>query len=615
MSSPHIQATNYLPLQALESCSTMAELKQFHSQIIKLGLSTDNYVIGRVVKFCSVSKKDSLIYALKVFDTIPKPDAFIYNTIMRGYLQRNLPRPCILLYSEMLQDFVLPNNFTFPCVLGACCDGYAIEEGRQIHAHTLKLGFGLDGFTQNSLIHMYMNFKSLEEAKKVFDKMLKRDVVSWTSLISGYAKWGFVDEALKVFELMPARRNSIVWNAMIAAYVQSNRFHEALALFQRMKEEDVVLDKYILASMLSACTGLGSLEQGKWIHCYIDKHGIELDSKLATSIIDMYCKCGYLEKAFHVFNGLDSRGISSWNCMIGGLAMHGKGKAAIELFKEMESEMVPPDNITFVNLLTACAHSCLIEKGRHYFQYMTKAHGIEPKIEHYGCMVDLLGRAGMLEEATKFIDEMPMSPNESVLGALLGACRIHKNSELGEKIGKRLIDLEPDNSGRYVLLSNIYANTGRWEDVANVRKLMDERGVKKTPGFSIIELEGIVNEFTAGGRAHPEAKEIYAKVDEMLKYIRLFGYVPETEGVLHEAEQEESENPLNYHSEKLAMALGLLKTRPGETLRILKNLRVCKDCHQASKLISKAYNREIIVRDGNRFHHFKMGECSCADYW
>ncbi|KAJ0035528.1 hypothetical protein Pint_24186 [Pistacia integerrima] len=593
----------------------MAELKQFHSQIIKLGLLADNYVMGRVVKFCSVSKKDNLRYALKVFDTIPNPDAFIYNTIMRGYLQRNLPRNCILVYSEMLQEFVLPNNFTFPCVLGACCDDYAIEEGKQIHAHVLKLGFGLHGVTQNSLIHMYVNFESLEEAKRVFDKMLKRDVVSWTSLINGFAKWGFVDEALKVFELMPKERNSIVWNAIIAAYVHSNRFHEAFSLFERMKEEDVVLDKYVAASMLSACTGLGSLEQGKWIHCYIEENGIELDSKLATSIIDMYCKCGYLEKAFQVFNGLHYRGISSWNCMIGGLAMHGKGKAAIELFKEMERKMVPPDNITFVNLLTACAHSRLVEEGRYYFQYMTEAHGIEPRIEHYGCMVDLLGRAGMLEEARKLTDEMPMNPDESVLGALLGACRIHKNMELGEQIGKRLINLDPKNSGRYVLLANIYANAGRWEDVANVRKLMNDRGVKKTPGFSVIELEGVVNEFTAGGRAHPEAKEIYAKVDEMLEGIRPFGYVPDTEGVLHELEEEETENPLNHHSEKLAMALGLLKTKPGETLRISKNLRVCKDCHQASKLISKVYKREIIVRDRNRFHHFKMGECSCEDYW
>jgi pentatricopeptide repeat protein len=324
-----------------------------------------------------------------------------------------------------------------------------------------------------------------------------RDVVSWTSLITGYSQWGFVDEAFEVFELMP-ERNSVSWNAMIAAYVQSNQFHEAFALFDRMRAEKVALDKFVAASMLSACTGLGALEQGKWIHGYIEKSGIELDSKLATTIIDMYCKCGCLEKAFEVFNGLSHKGISSWNCMIGGLAMHGKGEAAIQLFKEMEKEKVAPDNITFVNVLSACAHSGLVEEGRYYFNYMVEVHGIEHTTEHFGCMVDILGRAGMLEEARELINEMPTSPDAGVLGALLGACKIHKNIELGEEIGKRVIELEPNNSGRYVLLANLYANAGRFEEVANVRKLMNDRGVKKVAGFSMIELDGVVNEFIAG---------------------------------------------------------------------------------------------------------------------
>ncbi|KAE8100193.1 hypothetical protein FH972_018118 [Carpinus fangiana] len=271
--------------------------------------------------------------------------------------------------------------------------------------------------------------------------MLVRDVVSWTSLITGNSQWGFVDEAFQVFELMP-ESNSVSWNAMIAAFVQSNRFHEAVRSF-RAREVDT------------------------WVYR-------ELDSKLATTIIDMCCKCGCLEKAFEVFNGLLHKGISSWNCMIGGLATHGKGEAAIQHFKEMEMEMVAPDNITFVNLLSACAHSGLVEEGCHYFRRMVEVHGIEPRIEHFGCMVDLLGRAGMLEEARKLIDEMPMSPDAGVLGAPLGACKIHGNIELGEQIGRRVIELEPNNSGRYALLANLYAKAGRWEDVANVRKLTND---------------------------------------------------------------------------------------------------------------------------------------------
>ncbi|GLU05173.1 hypothetical protein SLE2022_222870 [Rubroshorea leprosula] len=612
--SPTLPKPKNSAFQALEACSSMAELKQHHSNFIKLGLSTDNNAMGRIIKFCAVSEDGDLSYALKVFDAMPDPDAFIYNTLMRGHLQCQDARRSILLYLRMLEDSVTPNNFTFPSVVRACSVDNAVEVGKQVHAHVLKFGFGADGFCLNNLIHMYVNFLALEEARRIFDKMLRKDVVSWTTLITGYSQWGLVDVAFKIFELMP-ERNSVSWNAMIAAYVQSNRFHKAFALFDRMTAEGVVLDKFVAASMLSACTGLGALEQGKWIHEYLEKKGIKLDSKLATTIIDMYCKCGCLEKAFEVFNRLPYKGISSWNCIIGGFAMHGKGEAAIELFKEMEKEGAIPDSITFVNVLSACAHSGLVEEGRHYFQYMTEVHEIECKMEHYGCMVDLLGRAGLLEEAKKLIDEMPMRPDAGVLGALLGACRIHGNLELGEQIGKRVIELEPNNSGRYVLLANLYAKAGRWEDVASVRKLMNDRKVKKAPGFSVIELKGSVNEFIAGGRTHPETKLIYAKVDEMLETIRSVGYVPDTEGVLHDLSEEGKENPLFYHSEKLAIAYGLLNTKPGETFRITKNLRVCGDCHQASKLISKVFDREIIVRDRNRFHHFRNGVCSCNDYW
>lgn len=593
----------------------MAELKQYHCQIIRLGLSSDNDAMGRVIKFCAISKSGDFGYALSVFDLMPHPDAFIYNTVIRGYLQCQLPTNCILLYSQMLQESVTPNGFTFPSVIRACCADRAVEEGKQVHAHVFKFGFGSDGFSQNNLIYMYVKFQRLEEARRVFDRMPHRNIVSWTTLISGYSQSGRVDEAFEVFELMP-ERNSVSWNAMIAAYVRSNCYREAFDLFNRMQSENLVLDKYVAASMLSACTGLGALKQGEWIHGYVNKSGIQLDSKLSTAIIDMYCKCGCLEKALEVFNGLGEKGISSWNSMIGGLALHGKGIAAIELLKEMERQAtVAPDYITFVNVLAACAHSGLVEEGRHFFHYMTKVHSIEPGLEHFGCMVDLLGRAGLLEEATKLIDEMPMSPDASVLGALLGACRMHGKIELGEQIGEKVIELEPRNSGRYVLLANIYANAGRWEDVANVRRLMNERGVKKTPGFSMIELEGVVSAFVAGGRDHPEATEIYAKVDNMLERIKSAGYVPHMDKILLDIDEEERENSLCYHSEKLAIGLGLLKTKPGETLRITKNLRVCKDCHNVSKLVSKIFDREIIVRDRNRFHHFRGGECSCKDYW
>ncbi|KNA11900.1 hypothetical protein SOVF_130360 [Spinacia oleracea] len=610
ISSALVAAPPCNPVQHLDKCSSMAEVKQLHSQIIRLGLSSDNDVMGRAIKFCALSKSGDLVYAYQLFDKMPHPDAFIYNILIRGYLQCHLARECLILYLRMLKGSVLPNNFTFPSLVRACCINDWVEEGRQIHAHVVKFGFLNDGFSQNNLLYMYVSFGSLEEARRVFDKMLQRDVVSWTTLISGYSQLGLVNDAYEVFRSMP-NRNSGAWNAMIAAYVEHNHFHEAFGLFNEMRTENIELDKYVIASMLSGCTKLGALEQGKWIHGYVNKNGIEMDTKLATTIIDMYCKCGWLEKAIEVFIGLPSKGISTWNCMIGGLAIHGRGEVAIEVFKNMEKEMIAPDNITFLNVLSACAHSGLVETGRHYFKHMTEVHGLEPRMEHYGCMVDLLGRAGLLEEAKNIVEEeMPMEADARVLGALVGACKIHGNIELGEKFGKRLIELDPDNSGRYVLLANLYATAGKWDDVVKIRRLMNDRGVKKAPGLSVIEMEGMISEFVAGERDHPESREIYSKLDEMLEKIKSVGYVPNTD-----IEEEEKEKPLNHHSEKLAIAFGLLKTKPGQTIRISKNLRVCRDCHQASKLISKAFDREIIVRDRNRFHHFRNGQCSCNDFW
>ncbi|KAL2338884.1 hypothetical protein Fmac_013330 [Flemingia macrophylla] len=586
----------------------MAEVKQQHSLLVRWGLSSDKHAMTGIVRFCSLSKEGDISYALKLLATLPNPDTFLYNTLFKALSSTQT----LSLYSHMLQRSLAPNAFTFPSLLKSST---TLRQTHQLHAHLIKFAFASHTVALNTLIHVYFAFGSPHEATKLFRTMSHPDVVSWTTLVSGFSLLGLVDEAFRVFQLMPCR-NSVSWNAMIASFVRNNRFREAFDLFGRMREEGVEMDRFVAATMLSACTGVGALDQGRWIHSCVERTGIVLDLKLGATIVDMYCKCGCLDEAFRVFCGLKDKGVSSWNCMIGGFAMHGKGEDAVRLFRLMEEEaVVAPDGITFVNVLTACAHSGLVEEGRYYFRYMVDVHGIEPGMEHYGCLVDLLARAGRLEEAKKVVDEMPTSPDASVLGALLGACRIHGNFELGEEVGMRVIELDPGNSGRYVMLGNIYASFGKWEQVAGLRKLMDERGVKKEPGFSIIEMEGLVNEFVAGRRDHPLAEAIYAKVYEMLESIRVVGYVPDTDGVLHDLVEEERENPLFYHSEKLAIAYGLLKTKPGETLRVTKNLRVCRDCHQAIKLISKVYDCDIIIRDGNRFHRFSNGECSCKDYW
>lgn len=479
-----------------------------------------------------------------------------------------------------------------------------------MHAHVYKFGFWNDGYATNCLVNMYLSFGMVEEGSRLFRKMEAKDEVTWTTVISRFARLGLVEEARQMFDEM-SDRTGVSWNAMIAAYVQANRFKDAFDLFDKMQEEGINLDKFVAASMLSACTALGALDQGQWIHKHIEKTGIKLDPKLATTTIDMYIKCGSLAKGRELFNSLKVKSQSSWNCMIGGLAVHGKGEGAIELFKEMERSKVMPDGITLLNLLTACAHSGLIQEGKHYFEYMVKTYDIEPKMEHYGCLVDMLGRAGLFDEAKKVIDEMmPMDPDAGVLGALLGACKIHKNIELGEQIGYKVIELDPNNSGRYILLANMYASVGRWDDVAKVRRLMNDRKVNKERGWSIIEYDGAINEFISFGRSHRETKEIYEMVDQMLNRIQVDGYEFDKD-----VDNEERGSSVIYHSEKLAIAYGLLKSKRGDTIRVSKNLRVCRDCHEVSKYISKVFDREIIVRDRSRFHHFRNGLCSCDDYW
>uniref|UniRef100_A0A0A9H8S5 DYW domain-containing protein n=1 Tax=Arundo donax TaxID=35708 RepID=A0A0A9H8S5_ARUDO len=515
----------------------------------------------------------------------------------------------------MLSLPVLPDHFTFPRVLPAAAPLHLVA---QLHALLLKLGFHAHTQSLNALLAAYLASARPDFASRVFrgggSARTILDVVSWTTMVGGLCKLGLVDDAREVFDGMP-ERNLISWNAMVSGYVKAGRFLDALEVFDEMRAQGVDGNGSVAASAVVACTGAGALAPGREVHRWVERSGIEMDEKLATAVVDMYCKCGSVDEARRVFEALPAKGLTSWNCMIGGFAVHGRCGDAVELFGRMESEGVAPDDVTLVNVLTACAHAGMVGEGRHYFDYIVRRYGVEPKMEHYGCMVDLYGRAGLLDEAKKVIDEMPMEPDVGVLGALFGACKIHGEVDLGEAIGWRVIELDPQNSGRYVLLANLLAGAGRWEDVAKVRRLMDERDVSKEAGLSVIEVDGEVCEFRCGGLCHPLAEEVYTMAKDMMRRIAAEGYVPDTRDVLHDIADEEKETPLLYHSEKLAIAFGLLCSRPGDTMRITKNLRVCRDCHEATKFVSRVFEREIVVRDRNRFHHFKDGKCSCKDYW
>ncbi|XP_062183163.1 putative pentatricopeptide repeat-containing protein At3g08820 [Phragmites australis] len=372
---------------------------------------------------------------------------------------------------------------------------------------------------------------------------------------------------------------------------------------------------YTVVGALSACTRLGALDLGRRAVEVLHWDEFLDNPVLGTALIDMYAKCGSTCDAWTVFQQMRKRDIIVWNAMILGLGMTSHGKTALALVGQMEKSGMTLNDNTFIGLLCSCTHTGLVQDGRRSFFNMTQSYHISPRIEHDGCMVDLLSRAGLLEEAHQLIEDMPMQANAVVWGALLGGCKIHRDADLAEHVLKQLIWLEPWNSGNYAMLSNIYYNSGRWEDAAKLRLEMKANGVEKVPASSWVEFSGKVHEFHVGDKSHPLSDQIYAKLDELGMGMKAMGYKPTTEVVLFDTEDEEEEHTLVDHSEKIAIAFSLLTTGPGETIRVTKNLRVCSGCHTAIKLISRITHHEIIVRDNNRFHCFRDSHCSCNDYW
>ncbi|EEC83198.1 hypothetical protein OsI_28453 [Oryza sativa Indica Group] len=381
----------------------------------------------------------------------------------------------------------------------------------------------------------------------------------------------------------------------LAGFLLAGDGREALGLFARMQADGVIPDDTVLVGVLVACAQLGVLEQGKWVHGYLKANNIRITVFLGTALVDMYAKCGEMQLAMEVFKVMKEKNVLAWTTMIKGLAMHGRGSEALELFSQMERLGVKPDDIAFIGALCACTHTGLVDKGRELFDSMVRKYGIKPKIEHYGCMVDLLARNGLLNEAREMVEKMPMKPDALIWGALMAGCRFHKNVELAEYVVKHWIELEPDKSGAYVLLGNIYAASGRHASAREIRHLMREKGVDKTPGCSTVEIKGVIHQFIVGDLSHPFIEEILSKWDEIDSRIRLEeGYVPDKKEVLLDIEEEEKENALSRHSEKMAIAFALINTSDDMPIRIVKNLRVCHDCHHVTKLISKVFDLTVV---------------------
>lgn len=478
-----------------------------------------------------------------------------------------------------------PNEFTFATVVTSCTSSSGFELGKQIHSLIIKSSFESHIFVGSSLLDMYAKAGKIREAHGVFEGLPERDVVSCTAIISGYAQLGLDEEALN--------------------------------LFRRLQKEGMRSNYVTYASVLTALSGLAALNHGRQVHSHVLRAQLPFYVVLQNSLIDMYSKCGSLTYSRRIFDSMPERTVISWNAMIVGYSKHGMGREAVGLFQLMKEEnKVKPDSVTVLAVLSGCSHGGMEDRGLEiFYELVNQKDGFEPEIEHYGCVVDLFGRAGRVEEAFKFIKNMPFQPTAAIWGSLLGACRVHQDVHIGELVAHQLLEIEPENAGNYVILSNLYASVGRWEDVRTVRELMKEKAVRKEPGRSWIELDQTLHTFHAGDRTHPRKDEVFAEVRGLSIKIKEAGYVPELSCVLYDVDDEQKEKILQGHSEKLALAFGLISTPEGTPIRVIKNLRICVDCHNFAKYLSMVYGREVSLRDKNRFHHIVGGTCSCGDYW
>ncbi|XP_047944758.1 pentatricopeptide repeat-containing protein At5g66520-like [Salvia hispanica] len=523
-------------------CKSIKHLAQIHAHITTNGFTHKNFLLVKLLALYTTFNNFPIAHQL--FDQMPSPSSALWNQIIRGYQLNGSPRRSVELFNDMgRRSSPPPDEHTYTFVVNGCAKGGLLGEGMQVHGKVLKSGFSSNLYVQSSLVDFYVKnggggTEGVGKAKKVFDEMSLRSIVTWNSLLLGSFRCGDVNGAMAIFDDMP-ERNVVSWTTMIAGCAQNGRSKEALALFREMQRENVEFDQVTLVAVLSACAELGDLHLGKWIHSYVFEHFTYSKKPvlvtLKNSLVYMYASCGEIDAAFAVFKGMEQRTAVSWTSMITGFAKHGYGNEALAVFEWMQnarSRDARPDEITFLGVLCACSHAGYVDKGRHYFKSMVEDWGIKPRIEHFGCMVDLLSRAGLLDEAHEIVRSMPMKPNDVVWGALLGGCRIHKSVELASDVTELLTEgLEADKAaGYFVLLSNVYAAAEKWEDVVAVRRKMLEEKTRKPPGRSWIQIEGSVYEFMAGDRSHEMASLIYDVLDDITREARSHGYITFCDG-------------------------------------------------------------------------------------
>ncbi|MCL7025447.1 hypothetical protein MKW94_018372 [Papaver nudicaule] len=615
----NIQPDRLVLLSVAKACAVLADLvkaKKVHEDAIRYGFESDLLLGNALIDM--YGKCRFIQGAKKVFSELSTRDVISWTSILACYINCGFPREALRILREMCLNGVKPSTITVSSTLPACSDLKDIKSGREIHGFAVRNLMGDNVFVSSALVNMYANCASIRNSELVFENMSQRDIVSWNVILSSQFSNGECDKALSFFQQMineGVQLDSASWNSMISGCVQNGRPREALKLFVRMQDLGFNPNNITVASVLPACTDLESLRGGREIHGYSYRHQYLKDIVVGTSLVFMYAKCGELDISRRVFDNLLRRDTIAWNTMILANSMHGNGEEALSLFHEMLKSGVKPNSVTFTGVLSGCSHSRLVDEAQSILNSMSRDYMIEPDADHYSCMVDVLGRSGQLKKAYEFIQEMPVQPTAGAWGALLGACRVYKNADLGKIAANRLFEIEPENPGNYVLLSNILVAAKLWDDASEIREMMRDRGIMKMPGCSWIQVKDKVYTFVAGDKENDKSDEIYSFLDELGDKMRLAGYMPNTDYVLQDVDQEEKEQVLCSHSEKLAVAFGILNLKGLSSICVFKNLRVCGDCHTAIKFMSKIVGLRITLRDSLRFHHFKDGNCSCGDFW
>ncbi|XP_074285746.1 pentatricopeptide repeat-containing protein At4g13650-like [Silene latifolia] len=666
----------------VSACATVRSLdkgRQLHSYALKSGFCSDMLTEGSLLDL--YVKCSDVRTAYEYFLTTRRENVVLWNVMLVAYGQEGNIGEASRIFSEMQIKGLEPNQFTYPSILRTCTSVGATDLGEQIHTQVIKTGFQSNEYVSSVLVDMYSKHGLLNTAEKIFRRLSVSDVVSWTAMIAGYvhhemyvdalkrfeemlycgiradniglscaitacagtqalnqgrqihaqsyvlgysddlsignalvslyARCGRVQDARNAFELIDAKDN-ISWNTLISGFSQSGHPEEALWVYTEMNKAGFGANMITYSSSISAAANMGNLKQGKLIQAKLFKTGYNLEIEASNALITLYSKCGSINDAKRVFCEATERNEVTWNAMITGYSQHGCGREALDTYEEMKRVGMSPNHVTFMGILSACSHVGLVEEGLSHFESMTRDYGLVPKLEHYVCVVDSLGRAGFLDRAKKIIEGMPMKPDATVWRTLLSACIVHKNKEIGEHAAHNLLELEPNDSATYVLISNMHDVNKNWTSRDESRKMMKERGVTKEPGRSWIEVKNSVHAFYAGDNLHPMKDKIYDFLGELNERVAEIGYVQDLSGL---PVKKEKGLVLNVHSERLAIAFGLLSLPCSVPLLVMKNLRVCTDCHNWIKYVSKISNREIIVRDSYRFHHFESGSCSCKDYW